>query len=91
MNKSDREMLLEFKQEIAELTKLVKELSFALGLNYKPSKTEPAPYDSNPSKRRRTPYEPIFLKEREYLILEVLLCHILKKIIELNMKMLLLK
>jgi hypothetical protein len=66
MNKSDREMLLEFKQEIAELTKLVKEISFALGLNYKPSKTEPEPYDNRPSKRRRNPYEPIFLKEREY-------------------------
>ena len=31
MNKSDREMLLEFKQEIAELTKLVKEISFVKG------------------------------------------------------------
>ncbi len=66
MNKSDREMLLEFKQEIAELTKLVKEISLVLGLNYKPSKTEPKPYDNNPPKRRRNPYEPIFLKEREY-------------------------
>jgi len=68
MNKSDREMLLEFKQEIAELTKLVKELSFTLGLGlkYKSSETESKPYDYEPYNKKRSPFEPIFLKEREY-------------------------
>lgn len=64
MNKSDREMMLEIKDEIAELTKLVKELSLLLGYNKYPKMDEPEPY--NPPRKKRSPFEPIFYKEREY-------------------------
>tara|TARA_R110001592_G_scaffold88156_1_gene259703 strand:+ start:5212 stop:5421 length:210 start_codon:yes stop_codon:yes gene_type:complete len=66
MNKLDREMFLELKQEIAELTKLVREISFVLDLKYETSKKEPKPFEYNLPKKRGSPYEPIFLKEREY-------------------------
>jgi len=62
MNQRDREILDKLQSEITELKDMVERIMIRIGIG---EKYKPEPFTPHPL-RERKPFEPVFMKEREY-------------------------